>query len=538
MNARGARLRPVGDRAFLVTFPPDIDPDTSARVRALDRVLAARPDVAETVPGFSTVLVILSGGADRARFIREWSEERETSVTDRSRGDAAADGKSLTVPVVYGGGGGPDLDEVGRRAGLSPQAVIESHLSREYLVYMVGFAPGFPYLGVLPDNLHLPRRATPRTRVPAGSVAIADRLTGVYPRETPGGWHVIGWTPLSFFDARKEPPALCAAGDRVRFVLASGHDSILPPAARAAQEPEMAAPRRPVLSVREPGLVATAQDPGRFGYRRLGVPWSGPLDPREHALANGRAGNPPDAATLEMTWPAPVFDVLDEVVCALAGPGWQATVDGHPADPGAPLPLRRRQVLGFRREGKALWAYLAVEGGVDVPLVLGSRATLLRGGFGGVEGRALRAGDVLGRGAVADRPRRLPPSPVLPEDPLMIRLIPGPQEAHFAAEGLHRLLGETYAVTVQIDRAGYRLAGPMIPHAAPAEILPEGVLPGAVQVPGDGQPIVLMADGPTTGGYPKIGTVPAADLGRLAQAGPGTRVRFRAVTVTALGEEV
>ena len=119
----------------------------------------------------------------------------------------------------------------------------------------------------------------------------------------------------------------------------------------------------------------------------------------------------------------------------------------------------------------------------------------------------------------------------------MVRVIPGPQEAHFTEEGFRRLSHEVYAVTPQIDRTGYRLSGPAIPHAAPPEILPEGVLPGAVQVPGDGQPIVLMTDGPTSGGYPKIATVVGADLPRLAQAAPGTRVRFRAVTVADLARE-
>ena len=526
------RLRPVGERTFLAEYSADINPAISGQVRALATAVAGRPDVAETVPGFHSLLIILGAGADRSRFIREVSHTLETPRATPSTG------RLITVPVVYGGPNGPDLAAVARRTGRREEEVIRLHSGSEYLVYMVGFAPGFPYLGVLPAGLHLPRRETPRTRVPPGSVAIADRLTGIYPQETPGGWHLIGWTPLRLFDPATDPPALCEPGDRVRF---ERHDpattAMSPDGAKVTPAGAAISPSRPVLAVREPGLLATVQDGGRRGYRRLGVPWSGPMDPQQHALANHRTGNGPDEAALEMTWPAPMMETLGEIVCAVAGAGWQALVGGRPADPEAPLELRPGQALEFRRSGNAVWAYLAVGGGIDVPSVLGSRSTYLRGGFGGMGGRALRAGDVLGRREVAHRPRRLPSPVSSPQDPLVVRVIPGPQEAHFTEEGFRRLSHEVYAVTPQIDRTGYRLSGPVIPHAAPPEILPEGVLPGAVQVPGDGQPIVLMTDGPTSGGYPKIATVVGADLPRLAQAAPGTRVRFRAVTVADLARE-
>jgi len=526
------RVLPVGEEAVLVEFPPLISPATNARVHALVGALAARPDVRETVPGFATVLVVLAGGTDRGRFLRDLTAQRPPGApTD-------GEGRIVHVPVTYGGAAGPDLPEVARRVGLDPREVIALHSGSAYRVYMLGFAPGFPYLGILPEPLRLPRRPSPRPRVPAGSVGIADVLTGVYPLETAGGWHLIGRTSLRFFDPAADPPVLCAPGDRVQFI--PGPREGEPPA--GGPEPgEPGGPSRrdmghPALLVREPGLVATVQDGGRFGYRRIGVPWSGPMDPRHHATANGRAGNPPAAAALEMTWPAPVLEAAADLLCGLSGPGWEAVVDGRPVDAAAPLALRRGAVLEFRRTGRAMWAYLAVGGGIDVPEVLGSRSTYLRGGFGGIEGRALRAGDVVGRGEVAQRPVSLSlsaavtdPPPAAAADPLVIRMVPGPHEAHFDEEGLRRVFTDTYTVTPQIDRSGYRLAGPPVPGARAAEILPQGTLPGAVQVPPDGQPIVLMADGPTTGGYPQVGTVVAADLPHLAQAGPGTRVRFRPV---------
>jgi KipI family sensor histidine kinase inhibitor len=522
------RLRPVGERALLAEFPPQIDPAISARVRALAQDASRRPDVAETVPGFRTVLLMLTEQANRTRFIRAIQEDLTRHASP------PPPGRVVAVPVRYGGAYGADLAAAAQRTGRRPEEFVDLHRSGEYLVYMIGFAPGFPYLGVLPEVLRLPRRDTPRARVPAGSVAVADRLTGIYPQESPGGWHLIGWTPLRLFDPAAPVPALLAPGDRVRFDPL--HDEIsappVPPGLPAAPGPD-----HPALEVLAPGLLATVQDEGRRGYRRFGVPGSGPLDPAAHRLASARAGNAGAGAALEMTWPAPVLRTVEPVTCALAGPGWEPLVDGRPRAADEPLRLRPGQVLEFRREGAALWAYLAIAGGIDVPLVLGSRATYLRGGFGGLGGRALRAGDILGRREEPGGPRRLPSPAASPPGPLLVRVIPGPQETHFTEEGLHRLLHEVYTVTPQIDRTGYRLAGPSIPHAAPPEILPEGVMPGAIQVPGDGQPIVLMPDGPTTGGYPKIATVVAADLPRLAQAPPGTAVRFRAVTVAALDAE-
>ncbi len=530
MTAGRPRLRPVGEGSFLAEFPPQIDPAISSQVRALAAAASARRDVAESVPGVHSLLIVLRAGANRSRFIQEIGDALEAPQA------APPTGRLITVPVTYGTSAGPDLADVARHTGLREEEVIRLHSGSEYLVYMVGFAPGFPYLGVLPAALRLPRRETPRPRVPAGSVAIVDQFAGIYPQETPGGWHVIGRTSLQLFDPAADAPALCQPGDRVRFEPGAAATAFAAVTADAAGDAAVPA-HRPVLGVREPGFLATVQDGGRRGYRRLGVPWSGPMDPEHHALANRRVGNPPDEAALEMIWPAPVLTAQSETVCAVSGPGWQILVDGRPADVEGPLALRPGQVLEFRRSKEAVWAYLAVGGGIDVPLVLGSRSTYLRGMFGGLHGRALRAGDLLGRREVAHRPRRLASSASSPEDPLRVRVIPGPQEAHFTEEGFRRLLSEAYTVTPQVDRTGYRLRGPAITHAAPPEILPEGALPGAVQVPGDGQPIVLMADGPTSGGYPKIATVVGADLPRLAQAAPGTRVRFRAVTVADLARE-
>jgi biotin-dependent carboxylase-like uncharacterized protein len=192
--------------------------------------------------------------------------------------------------------------------------------------------------------------------------------------------------------------------------------------------------------------------------------------------------------------------------------------------------------FGLRRSGCR--AYLALAGGIDVALMLGSRSTDLAAGFGGLDGRALRAGDRLAVGPrVAGTEGPVPSGPGA-SDEGTVRVILGPQDDHFPAEALEAFLGEAYALAPESDRLGCRLRGPRLAHLGAAEIVTDGMVPGSVQVPPDGQPIVMMAGGPTTGGYPKIATVVGADLPTLAQLLPGAgRVRFRAVSVDEVQEE-
>ncbi len=295
------------------------------------------------------------------------------------------------------------------------------------------------------------------------------------------------------------------------------------------------------LSVLDPGFQTSVQDLGRRGYERFGVPAAGAMDRFALMAANRLAGNPLEAAGLEAAGQGPTLRAEADCVVAAGGPGFWLEVDGVRL-PGWMSALARRGVV-VRLGGGGAWGYLAVSGGIDTPPLMGSRATWLRGGVGGLAGRALQKGDVLPVGRLQTEiplqllaGRSLPAQHRPPYSPNpRVEVILGPQLSYFDQAGVEIFLNSEYALSLQSDRMGLRLSGPGVAWRAGAgELLSEGMPLGAVQIPPDGQPIVLMADRQTTGGYPKIGVVSSADLPLLAQCEPGSsRMRFSAVSVTA-----
>lgn len=288
-----------------------------------------------------------------------------------------------------------------------------------------------------------------------------------------------------------------------------------------------------MIRIADPGPQTTVQDLGRAGQLRYGIPPSGPIDVRALVIANRLVGNADGAAGLECTLMGPRFTV--EAACAIAVAGAEAsiTINGHAAEPWATLTLSPGDTVRIGAARAGVRIYVAFSGGLDVPHALGSRATYLRGRLGGLEGRSLKRDDVLRRlPAAMPSPRRLAPSEIPPlEVEPRIRVVLGPQADHFTAEGIAAFLGGIYAMLPQSDRMGARLAGPRIAHARGHDIISDGIALGSIQVPGDGQPIVLLVDRQSTGGYTKIATVGSFDIGRIGQVKPGQRVRFQAVEV-------
>lgn len=284
-----------------------------------------------------------------------------------------------------------------------------------------------------------------------------------------------------------------------------------------------------MIEVVKGGLFSTVQDRGRQGYQAYGVPVSGVMDRQAAQIANLLAGNPADAALLEMTLLGGSFRMSQAQWVALAGADMQATLNGLPVANWSAFLAPAGAELSFGAAVSGCRAYLAVTGGIAVAPVLGSRSTYVRGALGGVDGRALQAGDRLpvGRLEHGGQSYKLPVAqqPKYPAE-ITVRVLLGPQADRFTEDGIETLLRQPYAISTDADRMGYRMDGAVIEHAAPADIVSDALCMGAIQVPAHGQPIVMMADRQTTGGYAKIGVVIGPDLPRLAQAKPGDSVRF------------
>jgi biotin-dependent carboxylase-like uncharacterized protein len=286
------------------------------------------------------------------------------------------------------------------------------------------------------------------------------------------------------------------------------------------------------LHVLKAGPGCTLQDAGRFGWLRYGVTPAGPMDWIGHGTANLLAGNPAGEGALEIGPGGIVLTAETAPVgLGIAADGFAADVDGRPLPGRAALRLAPGERLTIRPGAFGVWAYLAVAGGFAIPPVMGSLSTHLRSGIGPLDGRAVATDQRLPcHAATHARSLALPGATPWPT---VLRFIPGPQREAFTGAGFATFCEATFRVGARSDRMGYRLEGPAVAHASGHDIVSDGIVFGAIQVPGDGQPIVLMADRQPTGGYPKIGTVIRADLPALAQARAGTGLRFRAVTVDA-----
>lgn len=295
-------------------------------------------------------------------------------------------------------------------------------------------------------------------------------------------------------------------------------------------------PQGALLRVINPGALATLQDRGRMGYQRYGVPQSGAMDGFNFAIACMLVGNPLQEAAIEFTLMGGTY-TLESGQCRAAVAGaFAVTLNAAAIPPYRAFDLRAGDLLrigaGTISHGSAR-GYLAVAGGFDVAPVLGSRSTHVRSGIGGLDGAALRKDARLrlrAPQAQAGAPLALDPR-LARHDPGPIRVLPGPQDDCFAAAGWDVFLGESWRMSPQSDRMGMRLEGPRVPHKGDYNIVSDGVPHGAIQVPGDGQPIIMLADRQSTGGYPKIATVISADLPRLGQLRPGDALRFARVTI-------
>ncbi|MDU2065932.1 MAG: biotin-dependent carboxyltransferase family protein [Sporomusaceae bacterium] len=284
-----------------------------------------------------------------------------------------------------------------------------------------------------------------------------------------------------------------------------------------------------MITVRKPGLLSTIQDKGRFGYQAFGMPVAGAMDDYAAAAANALLDNDANAAVLEMTFFGGEFEFKEELCIAIAGADMQASLNGSPVANWSSFLVPANSILSFGAVTKGCRTYLAVPGGFDVPLVMGSRSTYTRAKIGGVSGRALAAADQLSACSKDKKAKvRQVPETWLPvyKEVTEIRVLLGPQDDLFTPEGTKTFLSEVYTLSNEADRMGFRFEGAKIEHCSGADIVSDALAFGSIQIPGHGSPIIMMADRQTTGGYTKMATVIRADRTKLAQLKPGDKVKF------------
>ncbi|WP_205783869.1 5-oxoprolinase/urea amidolyase family protein [Microbacterium sp. 10M-3C3] len=515
MTRAERKIGPFGDRALLA------ETATLADALALHAALAATrpPGLRELVPAARTVLAVVDPARLSLAAAAAWIADVEVTA------DAAAPGPLVEVPIRYDGA---DLADTAALLGVSADELVRRHAGARWRVAFTGFAPGFAYLVSEDWAFDVPRLASPRTRVPAGAVGLAGGFSGAYPRETPGGWRLIGTTDAPLFDAASADPVLLPPGARVRFVAPREpiRGATPPRTAELSRRHWGFAEDAAAIRVVEPGPLATVQDLGRAGRAHLGIARSGALDRAALRRANRLVGNPEGEAGVEILLGGFRAVALRDAWIAVTGAVGPIEVDGAAVGPNTAVRWPAGAELHVGAFAAGLRGYLAVRGGIAVAPVAGSRATDVLAGLGpGV----LRAGDALPVGAAPADPvpaLDVAPWPAPPRD-LEVELAAGPRAAWFASSALPALFETAWTVTGDADRVGIRLDGPELPRARREELPSEGMVPGAIQVPPSGRPTILLADGPVTGGYPVIAVVADSSLDALAHARPGARIRFR-----------
>jgi KipI family sensor histidine kinase inhibitor len=544
VTSAGVDVRWAGPRALLVGLAGEERASALEAVLALHGRLAAEPLPGQTdaVAAAETVLVTF---ATAAHALAARAALPQLAAAGPEPGERSVS-RHVEIEVVYDG---EDLADVGRLTGLGADGVIAAHTGQVWTAAFGGFAPGFTYLVGEDRRLDVPRRTSPRTAVPAGSVALGGQFSAVYPRQSPGGWQLLGRTAAAMWDLSRERPALVRPGDTVRYVAVREAVALRQPAAAAAV-PDAHDGATAALVVVSPGLQSLVEDLGRPGLGDLGVSAAGAADERSARQANRLVGNPADAAVVENLLGGLAVRAEGDSVLAVAGApvgleirDAEGAVLRRPAGH-APFALLDGETLELGTPEAGLRCYVAARGGFAVPAALGSCSADSMSGIGPaplVEGARLP----VARPAAAFAPVGAPEPPAVvvrtagpAAPPTELRVTLGPRDDWFTPAALAALTDQEWVVTEQSDRIGVRLRpadspdgpGTALERSREGELASEGVPTGSLQVPPSGHPVLFLPDHPVTGGYPVIAVVVPEDLPLAAQTPPGARLRFSIVT--------
>ena len=528
------RFLPVTHNALLVELA-DLD-QTLALLASLQR--HPPHGVEELVPAARTILVEYRASATRAEtLVQDIAARSLTQGAERSD-------TLIEIPVHYNG---EDLAEVAQILGITADEVVQRHTGSEYTVAFTGFAPGFAYLSGGHPSLNVPRRSTPRTRLPAGSVGLAGTFSGVYPQASPGGWQIIGTTPVAMWDITRAQPALLQPGYRVRFVDIATKNiaaSAYSESAGGQKDPKPSgrtqhhlAAGHTALQVRATGLLTVFQDLGRHGQARQGVSASGAMDQAALKAANRLVGNASNAAALETVGGGLQLRSVGDNVVAVTGADavlTLTTADGQrwSVPRYEPVALADGDMLAVGQPTAGARCYVAVRGGFAEAPVMGSCATDTLAHVGPAP---VAVGDWLAvrpapATSVVAAPELSPADLPTLEQEVVLDVVMGPRTDWFTPEAIARFAAQRWQVTPQSNRVGLRLAGEVpLDRAITGELPSEGTALGALQVPPSGQPVLFLADHPLTGGYPVIGCVAPYHLDRAGQIPVGAWLRFNPI---------
>lgn len=534
------RIKRYGDRGFLVSFDPQINHEVNRSVFRLTSWLQDNflGGVTAILPAFCSVTVSFDPDQVHAGEVETWLQRAAQDFEQQIHGDAASNVRTVEIPVCYERPFALDAERLEERSGLSWDAFVNAHAAVTYQVMMNGFLPGFAYLASVAEAIQCPRHETPRLEVPAGSVGIADALTGIYPVTAPGGWQIIGRTPISLTDAGGQD-FLLKHGDQVAFrrisiaefrQLEKDNQKITPP--QRLDEPEES-----TLTFIRSGIQTTIQDQGRIGYQAYGVPLSGPMDRASAKAANLLVGNAAGAASFEITLLGPSISFSQTVRIAIVGANLSPTVDGVPVAMNQALVVEAGGTLRFGKRQEGCRCYLAIEGQLDVPQWLGSRSATLPFASRWTPRSLIQMGQEIQVKASSQQCSVAQGSATVDSwrsnlRSMAIKIWPGPEFEMFSTTQQQAIAERPFQITADSNRMGYRLDRSIIEESCRSHdawqdgIISSNVFPGVIQVPPSGVPVVLMADCQTSGGYARLAVVDSTELDRLGQLAPGDSIRF------------
>ena len=542
---------PIGDHSVLIDFSKSIEPLKS--IHALSKILFANQPTwaAEIVPGLDSLVVQLrctTGSLKTAREEALKDLQKIGKQFEKQQNSETSPNKIHRIQVCYHPDLGLDLTSIAKALKLSIVEVVRLHKESLYIADILGFMPGFAYFSGLNPQLRLPRLASPRSVVPKGSVAIAELQTAIYPRVTPGGWNIIGRSPNKLFDIDKNPPGLFMAGDQMQIDEISLDEFHRLDQANTSKEVIRSLDKNKsaaLIEVLQAGTFSTIQDEPRSGLSHWAVGPGGACDIASLHLANALVGNPPEMAAIEITSTGPNLLFHEATCVAWVGANCEGIVNSQRIPGNRPVWIPKGATLKFSPLNPGLRSVVAISGGLDLPKTLGRFGSHISADIGP---KRLEKGDQLTLANPKaplkssflkslykeDNLPRYPKwqirSPFLPTNSITkICCLAGPHLSFLSTKERELFWSTVWTVSNQSNRMGVRLQGDFKVKKDLPNIPSQAITFGTVQFPPSHEPIIMLAEHQTTGGYPRLAEVIRADLIKLAQAKPGSKLQLQLI---------